>query len=110
MIRRRWVNSGIQEDFDLRQQRFLDLVLSKIRHYYRELYGTRSCYQHPLSLKQLMKLTNRSSYAVIGAVRVLSNSIPVGEKEPSVFYDRVSSERNPSHRPYRIFLNTRKTT
>ena len=104
MRRRRWISSGIEEEIDARQQRLLDSVMGAVRHYYRELHGTQDRYQYPLSLKQLMKLTNRSAVTLINAVRVLSHSIEPGMDSPLLYYDRVKSERNRSHRPYRIYL------
>lgn len=106
MKRRIWVRSGVTEELDQRQQRLLDLVYDRIVFYYRELYQTRPCYQHPLCLSRLMKLCSRNSYAVISAVRLLANSVAEGEHEPRVIYDRISSEKNASHRPYRIFLRS----
>jgi len=106
MIEKRiWIRSGIVEELDKRQQALLDLVYAKIRHYYRHLHNTRPCYQYPLSLARLMKLCNRSSHAVTLALRYLANTIPAGShSEPPVYYDRVSAQKNKSHRPYRIFL------
>lgn len=108
MNQRRWVSSGIREELDARQQRLLDRVLDRVKFYYRELHGTASRYQHPLSLSLLMRLTNRNSYAVLGAVRILSNSISYEESEPPIYYDRIASEKNASHRPYRILLRNRR--
>lgn len=105
--KRVWVRSGVIEELDKRQVQLLELVLEKIRYYYRELHETRDCYRYPLSLSQLMKLTRRNSYAVMGAVRILANSKPECDSEPLVFYERGKSERNATHRPYRIFLRTR---
>ena len=93
------------EELDKRQTRLLELVYSKIKFYYAELYRTRPCYQYPLSLWRLMKLCNRSSYAVSLAIRLLANTIPAdSDTEPPIYYDRQSAEKNRSHRPYRIFL------
>ena len=93
------------EELDKRQLKFLDFVLDKIKYYYRELYGTRDCYHHPLTLSRLSKLCNRNTASVINAVRILANSIPYGsDSEPLIYYDRAQSEKNNSHRPYRIFL------
>ena len=108
MKRVRWIRSGIEEDLDARQQRILEHVLSVIREYYDELHETRRCYQHPLSLKNLCRLSNRSGYQVLNAIRVLANTIGQDEIEPPIFYDRVQSERNKSHRPYRIFLRKQR--
>lgn len=107
MKTRIWVRSGIEEEFDIRQQRLIELVMSKIEFYYCDLYQTQTRYQHPLSLTHLMKLTKRNSYAVVGAIRVLANTIEKGGEEPRVFYDRTKSDRNRAHRPYRIFLRKR---
>lgn len=105
IARRRWVNSGIVEELDARQARFLDHVLGMIKHYYRELHGTRPCHRHPLTLARLRKLCNRSSQAVANAVRVLANTVPLGSSgEPEIYYDRIKSTKNSSHRPYRIFI------
>ena len=103
--KRIWIRSGIVEELDKRQLKFLDFVLDKIKYYYRELYGTRACYHHPLTLSRLSKLCNRNTASVINAVRILANSIPYGsDSEPLIYYDRAQSEKNNSHRPYRIFL------
>lgn len=103
--KRVWIKSGIVEELDERQQRLLSLVYEKIVFYYDHLYQTRPCYQYPLSLSRLMKLCNRGSQAVTLALRYLANTIPEGSHtEPSVYYDRIASQKNKSHRPYRIFL------
>ncbi len=106
MIQKRvWIKSGIVEELDEKQCRLIGLVYSNIVLYYRKLYRTRPCYQYPLSLSRLMKLCNRSSYAVSMALRYLANTVPLESKEaPPIFYDRRSAVRNKSHRPYRIFL------
>jgi hypothetical protein len=93
------------EELDKRQQAFLDLVLEKIKYYYSELHGTRRCYQHPLTVSRLKKLCNRSNHAVSNAVRILANTVPHdSNSEPLIYYDRIKSEKNNTHRPYRIFL------
>ncbi len=105
MQKRVWIKSGVVEDLDEKQVRLMDLVYDKIVSYYRELYRTRPCYQYPLSLSRLMKLCNRSGNAVTTALRYLANTIPVGfNQRPCVYYDRAHSQKNKSHRPYRIFL------
>ena len=105
MEKRVWIRSGVVEELDARQSRLIELVLEKIRFYYRELHGTRPCYRYPLSLSRLMKLCNRSSQSVTLALRILANTIPFGSHtEPPVFYDRTHSQKNRSHRPYRVFL------
>lgn len=108
MERRIWIKSGIVEELDARQERLIHLVLEKIQLYYRALYRTRPCYQYPLSLSRLMKLCHRSSHAVVGALRILANTIPAGSQgPPPIYYDRAQSQKNKSHRPYRIFLRRR---
>jgi hypothetical protein len=103
--KRIWIRSGIVEELDQRQLKFLDFVLDKIKYYYRELYGTRDCYRHPLTLSRLSKLCNRNTTSVISAVRILANSISYGSgAEPPISYDRIKSLRNNTHRVYRIFL------
>ena len=93
------------EEVDAKQQRLLQLVLEQIQHYYRHLYQTRPCYQYPLSLSRLMKLCQRSSHAVASTLRLLANTVPEGSHDqPPVYYDRARSQKNKSHRPYRIFL------
>lgn len=104
MKQRRWMGTGLVESFDQRQQRMLDLVLSKVRHYYKELYETRDCYRYPLSLSRLMKLCKRSGLSTLMAVRVLSHSVAEEEELPPLVYERDQSERNATRRPYRIFL------
>lgn len=105
MQQRVWIKSGIVEELDEKQIRLINLVYEKIVLYYRELYRTRPCYQYPLSLSRLMKLSRRSGHAVATALRYLANTVPVGSKEqPKVFYDRRHSQKNHAHRPYRIFL------
>lgn len=103
--KRIWIRSGIVEELDQRQLKFLDFVLDKIKYYYRELYGTRDCYRHPLTLTKLSKLCNRNTTSVTSAVRILANSIPYGSGiDPPISYDRIKSLRNNTHRAYRIFL------
>lgn len=103
--KRVWVKSGVVEELDQKQQRLIALVLDRIEFYYRHLHRTRPCFQHPLSLSRLMKLCHRSGSAVAQALRLLANTVPVGSTEPPrVFYDRVASQKNRTHRPYRIFL------
>jgi len=111
MEKRVWIRSGVVEELDAKQERLLNLVLEKIEFYYRDLHGTRVVFQYPLSLSRLMKLCNRSSYAVSTALKYLANTVPFGSKEePPVYYDRKSGQRNKSHRPYRIFLRKRSMT
>jgi hypothetical protein len=105
MQKRVWVKSGVVEELDEKQQRLVNLVYEKIVLYYRELHRTRPCYQYPLSLSRLMRLTKRSGHAVATALRYLANTVPAGSDEtPAVFYDRQAATKNKSHRPYRIFL------
>jgi len=105
MNRRKWLGTGYVESFDFRQQRLLDLVLEKVRHYYAELYETRDCYKHPLTLSRLMKLCNRSGLRTLMAVRILSFSIDMeSELEPPLIYEREPSKKNAMRRPYRIYL------
>ncbi|MFA6286043.1 MAG: hypothetical protein WC661_01565 [Opitutaceae bacterium] len=104
MKRRTWVRSGVVEELDERQQRLLDHVLDRVRHYYRELHGTRPCYAHPLTLSRLMRLCGRNGLAVTLAVKILANSVEDGQRVPSIWYERVASERHPAKRYYRIFL------
>ena len=50
-------------------------------------------------------LCNRSHSTVRKAILYLAHTVPLGEaSEPPIYYDRVSAKRNPSHRPYRVFL------
>ena len=102
----KWVDSGVVEDLDKRQVRLHKLVFEKIQHYYDKLFETKPCYDYPLSLHKLMKLTKRSSYQVTLALKYLANTIPVDSKRkrPLVFYRRISAEKNASHRPYQIFV------
>jgi len=103
--KRIWIKSGIVEELDERQLRLMNLVLDRIRFYYRELHGTRPALHYPLSLSRLMKLCNRSGSSIAMALRYLANTIRVGsDEQPPIYYDRVPSKRNASHRPYRIFL------
>jgi hypothetical protein len=103
--KRVWIKSGIVEELDAKQQRLIHLVLEKTQYYYQQLHRTRPCYQHPLSLSRLMKLCNRGGHAVANALRILANTIPAGSHAtPPVYYDRAQSQKNKSHRPYRIFL------
>jgi len=107
--RRIWIRSGIVEELDARQRRMLEHVLEKIRFYYRELHGTRPCYQKPLSFKQLRKLCNRNSPSLQHALCVLANTVPYGSKEePPIYYDRIMSGKNGSHRPYRIWIRIKE--
>jgi len=97
--------SGVVEELDERQLRLLHLVHEKIVFYYQKLHRTRPCYQYPLSLSRLMRLCKRNSRAVTTALRYLANTVPAGSDSlPPVFYDRIASVKNKSHRPYRIFL------
>jgi hypothetical protein len=106
MLQKRvWIKSGVIEVLDERDVRLLNLVYEKIVYYYQHLYGTRPCYQYPLSLSRLMKLSHRSGAAVRSALRYLANTIPLGSHEGTlIYYDRIQSVKNKSHRPYRIFL------
>lgn len=105
-----WIKSGIVEELDEKQTRLLALVHEKIAFYYRVLHGTRPCFKYPLSLSRLMKLCNRSSHAVTTALRYLANTIPPGsDAEPPIYYDRISAQKNKTHRPYRIFLRHKTT-
>jgi len=107
MRQRKWIGTDSLESIDVRQQRLLNLVLQKVRYYYAELHQTRDCYKYPLSLSRLMKLCNRSGTRTLMAVRILSHSYDVElEREPPLYYERVSSSKNPMHRPYRIFLRS----
>jgi hypothetical protein len=107
MKQRRWLGTGTIESFDVRQQRLLDLVLEKVRHYYAKLYETRDCYRYPLTLSRLMKLCNRSGLRTLMAVRILSHSIDMeSELEPPLIYERDPSQRNAMRRPYRIYLRS----
>jgi hypothetical protein len=103
--KRVWVRSGVVEELDARQTRLLDLVLERIRFYYASLYRTAPRYQYPLSLARLMKLCHRGGQTVALAIKYLANTVPEGSSEtPPIYYDRVASARNRTHRPYRIFL------
>lgn len=105
MKQRVWVSSGITEEIDARQQRLLDDVLTQIRRYYQELYLTRRKYASPLTLSQLSRLCNRSNVVVMAAVRMLANTVDASESSaPPIYYQRIKSGRNASHRPYQIFL------
>jgi len=105
MEKRIWIRSGIVEVLDQRQVRLLKLVYDKIAYYYKKLYQTRPCYQYPLSLSRLMRLCHRSAHTVSLAIKYLANTIPFGSHEqPPIYYDRIASQKNKSHRPYRIFL------
>lgn len=109
MEKRVWIKSGVVEELNQRQMDLIRLVHEKIVFYYRHLYRTRPIYQYPLSLSRLMKLCNRSGHAVATALRYLANTVPAGSNEsPSVYYNRIQSEKNKSHRPYRIFLRPRQ--
>lgn len=104
MRRRTWVRSGISEELDARQERFLNLVLVQIIKYYRDLYQTRPCYSDALSLARLSRLCRRNSLAVTLAVKTLANSVEDGERTPFIWYERVPSQRHPAKRYYRITL------
>lgn len=110
MNRRRWLGTGLVEEFDLRQQALLNHVLTTVKHYYRNLHETRYCYRYPLGLAQLAKLCKRSGSRTLMAVRILTHSQDVDhEKQPPLTYDRIASERRAMHRPYRIFLRSSHT-
>lgn len=106
MLQKRvWIESGVIEVLDRRETHLLDLVFEKIVYYYKHLYQTQPRYQYPLSLSRLMKLCNRSGSAVRTALHYLANTTPLGSHEGTlIYYDRVQSVKNKSHRPYRIFL------
>lgn len=105
MNRRKWLGTGFIETFDSRQQCLLDLVLEKVRYYYRELYQTRDCYKYPVTLSRLMKLCNRSGLRTLMAVRILSFSIDIeSEEKPPLVYERDPTQNNAMRRPYRIYL------
>jgi len=83
------------------------LVLEQVRFYYAELYETRDCYKHPLTLSRLMKLCNRSGLRTLMAVRILCYSIDMeSELEPPLIYERDPSKNNAVKRPYRIYLKS----
>ena len=104
MKTRKWISSGITEELDKRQQQLLENVYGQIDHYYRNLYLTTSKFAVPLTLSTLSKLCKRSNVVVMGAVRMLANTIEEGEEQPRIYYQRIKSGRNASHRPYQIFL------
>lgn len=105
------MRSGIVEELDKRQAALLGLVYARVVHYYRDLYRTRPCYQYPLSMSRLTKLCRRSGATVTQAVRLLANTVPYGSNgTPSIVYDRIPSEKNPAHRPYRIWLRKENGT
>ena len=105
MRHRKWLGTGMVESFDVRQQRLLDLVLEKVRHYYEELHETRDCYRYPLTISRLMKLCNRSGSRTLMAVRILSHSMDIeSETAPPLVYERDPSQNNALRRPYRIYL------
>lgn len=107
MRQRKWLGTGMIESFDVRQQRLLDLVLGKVRHYYAELHGTRDCHRYPLTISKLMKLCNRSGSRTLMAVRILSHSVDMeSEIEPPLAYARDPSQNNALRRPYRIYLRS----
>lgn len=110
MRERRWLGTGLVESFDVRQQRLLDLVLDKVRYYYRELHETRDCYRYPLTISKLMKLCNRSGSRTLMAVRILSHSVDVEQENvPPLVYERDPSQNNAMRRPYRIYLRPNHT-
>jgi len=93
------------EELDKRQAALLALVHSRVVHYYRNLYRTRPCYKYPLTMSSLTRLCRRSGATVTQAVRLLANTVPYGsDGMPPIVYDRIPSEKNPAHRPYRIWL------
>ncbi len=105
MEKREWIRSGIIEELDKRQLDLLTLVHAKIKLYYEELYQKKGSCRYELNLSRLMKLCNRDGKSVIAAVRMLANTVPQDSNEkPLIYYDRVHSAKNASHRPYRIFL------
>lgn len=107
--KRVWIRSGIVEELDAKQVRFLNLVYERIVFYYKELHGTRPCYRYPLSLWRLKRLCNRSNCTVTKALHYLANTVPAdSQDEPSVYYDRIKAVKNKSHRPYRIFLRKKR--
>ncbi len=105
MEKREWIRSGIVEDLDKRQQDLLALVYNNIKLYYEEYYQKKGSCRYELNLSRLMKLCNRDGKSVMAAVRMLANTVPEDSNDkPLVYYDRVHSAKNASHRPYRIFL------
>ena len=109
MRQRKWLGTGMVESFDVRQQRLLDLVLETVCFYYAELFETRDCYRHPLTLSRLMKLCNRSGLRTLMAVRILSHSVDIeAESQPPLVYERDPSQNNAMRRPYRIYLRNNR--
>jgi hypothetical protein len=104
MERRQWIESGLFEELDERQVKFLELVLEQVRHYYKSLYRTAPRFRYPLSLSRLAKLCNRSVYCVSLAVRILGNTVKPGQSRPEITYERGQSKRHKAKRPFRIFL------
>ncbi len=108
MEKRIWIKSGVIEELDKREMAFMNMVYKNIVYYYTLLYQKKDSCRYELNLSQLMMLCNRDGKSVINAVRLLANTIPADENEkPKVYYDRVQSTKNASHRPYRIFLRNR---
>ena len=111
MRQRRWPGTGMIESFDIRQQRLLDLILEKVRHYYADLYGTRDCHRYPLTLSKLMRLCKRSGLRTLMSVRILSHSVDTeSESTPPLVYERDPSQNNTMRRPYRIFLRAKNVS
>ena len=103
MQRRMWIRSGIIEELDVKQERLLVHIEEVIQSFYGQSLERRGL--HPLTVSRLMRLSKRSGSSVTAALRLLANSIPEKTTErPRIYYDRIRSEKNASHRPYRIFL------
>lgn len=96
-MNRRWVESGIVEQLDKRQIRFLQNVKSLIGQYYQREHK-------PLNLTALARLCRCNHAQALSAIRLLANSIAEDEDKPFLYYTKTNTKIGYKKR-YNIFLN-----
>ena len=97
-MNRRWIESGIVEELDSRQESFLKIVEEGIREYYRKE-------ERPLNLSLLARICRCNHGQALSAVRLLANTIGENEEEPPIYYTRTRT-RIGFKKPYRIILRS----
>lgn len=96
-MNRRWIESGIVEQLDKRQVRFLENVQSTIIAYY-------ETQQKSLNLTTLARLCQCNHAQALSAIRMLANSIGENESQPFLYYTKTNTKIGYKKR-YNIYLN-----